>query len=180
MSKIQPVSSSTKFNSIIVQPASDKYINTKISEEIKPSNVKVLGIPINKRESHIQRSNSNVSKLIRFIKADEYTTYDTKFSKALIIISILNMIMLAILFIFILANMDKKSSSMYVLDSLVTDEFKEKNKELDGLNVVSKVSQYTSVIIGSITLVCSVAQFYYVYKHNDFKSKKITPNNTTE
>lgn len=155
-----------------ILPDISDYDN-KMSEIEKPSNVKLLGIiPVNKRESHVQRSNSIVSKAIRFIKADEYTTYDTPYSKALIVISILNMIMLAILFIFILINWNKKNSSIYVLDSLNTDEFKEKNKELDTLNIVSKVNQYSSLVIGFATFGCSIAQFYYVFKHNDFKSKK--------
>lgn len=176
MSKIVPVDSSTYFNSVIVKPSSVGSLNNKIQETAKPSNVTIMKIPINKRMTHVNRSDSNVSKLIRFIKADEYTTYDTGFSKALIITSIINMIMLAILFIFILLNLKKNASSMYVAGDLMTDEFKEKNKELDTLNIVSKVSQYSSIAIGSVTFVCSVAQFYYVYKHNDFKSKQTLQN----
>ena len=84
------------------------------------------------------------------------------------------MIMLAILFIFILINMNKNAYSLYVKGELLTDNFKEKNKDLDTLNIVSKVNQYSSIVIGSVTFFCSVAQFYYVYKHNDFKSNKVT------
>lgn len=177
MSKIYPstyFNNEKSFTSIAVQPNSMQ--NSQKTEDVaKPSNVKLFNIiPVNKRESHVNRSNSFSSKAIRYFKADEYTTYDTKFSKALIMISILNMIMLAILLIFILINVTKKPINMYVLDDLITDDFKEKNKDLNALNIVSKVNQWSSIAIGSATFVCSIAQFYYVYQHNDFKSKQIT------
>jgi hypothetical protein len=178
MSKIMPVFSSnneSSFTSIAVQPNSltSQIDSSKMENIIKPANVKLFNlIPINKRESHVNRSPSFSSKAIRFIKADEYTTYDTKFSKTLIMTSILTMIMTAILFIFILVNISKKTTSVYVLDDLLTDEFKEKNKELNTLNTVSKVNQISSIVLGSITFVATVAQFFYVYQHNDFKSKQ--------
>jgi uncharacterized membrane protein YagU involved in acid resistance len=165
MSKIAPMN----LSNIIVKPTPDNsFSDVGLSSLAPPKpNVRVLGIPVNKRETHVNRSDSFQSKLIRFIRADEYKTYDTVWSKVLIVTGALTGIMTILFIVFVLINYG--ATNMYVSDSLLTEEFIEKNSDFNTLNVVSKANAYIGGCLASISFAATCAQFYYVYKHNDFR-----------
>jgi hypothetical protein len=157
MPKIAPMN----LSNIIVKPASvNSFSDVSLPAPPPRSNVRVLGLPVNKRETHVNRSDSFQSKLIRFIRADEYKTYDTVWSKILILTGALTGIMTILFIVFV----------MYVSDSLITEEFVKKNSEFNTLNIVSKVNAYVGGCLATVSFAATCAQFYYVYKHNDFRA----------
>lgn len=194
MSKIMPFSQSndtkTNFTSINVGPRATRIYNTgsAIFSE-RPSSAPNVGssslsnnrtasapnarvgiIPINDRMSRIERSDSFKSKLVRLVNAKEYKTFDTIYSKALIVLAILNLIMIIVFFSFYMLSSAPSTTNLYVKNDLITDEFKEKNKEMDTMNAVNKANTIISGIIGVSSLLASIGQFIYVYRHQDFRS----------
>jgi len=171
MNKISP----SGFSSIVVRPQSSNSVansNRTISfkESAQRPVVKLFNkIPINKRETHVNRSDSFQSKLIRFINTDEYKTYDTKYSKTLIVTSVISSVMTLFLSIYVLYYFSKGISQVYILDEIYDSSLRKKNEDIAPLNVVSKVNTYVTGVMGLVSLVASVLQFRYVYKHNDFR-----------
>ena len=61
-------------------------------------------------------------------------------------------------------------NQVYVLDSVYTEYIKEKNKSLSGLNTVNRINTWVAGGMGIVSLIASLLQFRYVYKHNDFRN----------
>jgi len=174
--KIMPVTGpvpaeimSSRMKTIEVMPSSKTVIIQKSSE--KKPNVKFLGIDIGRTKTGLETRNSFVSKLVRYAKADEYTTIDTTWSKVMIGCSVITGIMTLIIFIvsIYLYFSEEEYSSVYILDSALTDELKEKNKPLDTLNTMSKVATGISISLGAVSLVAAYKHWRAVFDINDFK-----------
>lgn len=176
--KIMPVdgpvpaqTSDARMKTIEVMPSRNTVIIQKSSE--KKPNVKFLGIDLGRTKTGIATRNSFVSKLVRYAKADEYTTIDTTWSKIMIGCSVITGIMTLIIFIvsIYLYFGEAEYSSVYVLDDLLTDEIKEKNKPMDTLNTMSKVATGISITLGAVSLVAAYKHWRAVFDINDFKTE---------
>lgn len=137
----------------------------------KKPDVKVFGIPLNKRETHVSRSDSMQSKMIRFVRSNRYMNYETKWSKVMIICSVITGLLCVIYFfttIYYMATV-QDYSSIYIKDELLTPDIEEKNKDLDFLNNLSLVNTFISGAVGAVSLGAAVMQFKYTFSHNDFR-----------
>jgi len=173
MNRVSPLftKDEIKMDSIAVRPVSSSRIQT--SETVAPvtNNFRLFNkIPVNRRETHVNRSNSITSKGLRFLNSDKYTTYDTKWSRTVLLCACLNMIMIIIFMIYYFIDMKKDKSNMYVKKELITEDFKKNNSELDSLNLVNTINSYVTGVLGGISILATIGQFYYVYKNNDFRN----------
>lgn len=123
---------------------------------------------VGRRTEHINRSDSFVSKAIRFVRADEYTYVASNYDRFIIVLNIASFIlgiMTLVWFVTIWAKNGKRPSSSFMFG------IPEKESKLDMFNTFNTVS---SVIKGCITLlafIASIMQLRIIFKHNDFRSK---------
>lgn len=175
MARIAPVSNTrdtgVSMQSIAVMPNSASSFNARQPRKSFMEPFKLFGkIPTNMKKAEVMSSNNFLPKFLRFLNADEYTTYDTKYSKTVIILAVMNAILLLTFFTFVIYYYSKHSATnIYVKKELITDEFKEKNKELDSLNDMNLANTILSCIIGGSTFLATILQFFYVFNRNDFK-----------
>jgi hypothetical protein len=172
MNRISPLfaKDEVKMDSISVRPATASVVPI-IQNNPKTNNFKLFNkIPINRRETHVNRSNSITSKGLRFLQSDSYTTYDTKWSKTVLLCACINMAMFLIFIVFYFIDVKKSKSNLYVKEELITEEFKKNNSELDNLNTVNTINSFITGIVGTISILATAGQFYYVYSRNDFRN----------
>ncbi len=177
MNRVAPIfnrADTIKMDSIAVRPVTpvaSSIPSMKSPRQSFAENFKLFGkIPVNMRKSEVMRRDSLFPKTLRFLNSNEYTTYDTIYSKSVIVLAVINAVLLLTFFIFFAIYYSKHGAvSVYVKKELITDEFKEKNKELDTMNTVSFVNTIIGATIGSLTFLATVLQFRYVFKKNDFR-----------
>lgn len=187
MNKIAPTNESPTLRdikTIIVKPVvtnersrNDSSFGSIGLEEIKRPDAKVFGIPIKKRETHINRSDSFQSKFIRYARADTYTTYDTKWSRIMIGCSVFSGILAIAMFVMVIYyyfSVDSYSS-MYVLDTVMDKDTLEKNKSLNGLNIAGKIISWSGMVIGAVSLIASVCHWKTIFDKNSFRPSQTQP-----
>ena len=169
---VKPARQSSKEPSVsIISDNESNSISLAENAEKKPD-VKVFGIPVNKRETHVGRSDSFQSKFIRFLRADQYVEYETKWSKLMIACSAITGLLALLMFIIYMYyyfTTDNGFSSRYILDSSISEEIKEKNKSLNTFNKMSDVVSWMSILVGFVSLVASVKQWKTVFDRNSFR-----------
>lgn len=124
----------------------------------------------------VERSNSFVSKFIRFLRTDEYKFVSSTWDRVLVAISVVSFILGVMAFIWYAVVIVK--AGWKVPETNIT--WKDGTKEgLYGLNMFSSVA---SIVRASLALVGAVAaykQLQIIFKHNDFIKKRITERSQT-
>ena len=153
-------------NSAISVDNVNPTIINKVSNALQ--NAKKNVVNVGRRETHINRSDSFISKTIRFAKADEYIYVSTNWDRFLIFNTIVTTILALILFIWSMTY-KLEITQKYVYNDLTKD-----NADLHYLNVINTAFTYVRVGLGFAAFIASIAQLYNLYKVNSFRNK-ITP-----
>lgn len=170
---------SQNFTSVAPRVISVKSINTNptsniiIKEKIKDlaSNITNLG----RRETHVDRSDSFISKGIRFLKADEYTYVSTNYDKFLIINTIIVTIIALISFIWVISY-GTKIKQVYIYTDTSGN-----NDDLKKINLFSTITFWIKVVLGGAACIASYYQIKTIYKANTFRTNnKIKPYSLSE
>jgi hypothetical protein len=123
---------------------------------------------VGRRTEHINRSDSFVSKAIRFVRADEYTYVASNYDRFIIVLNIASFIlgiMTLVWFVTLWAKNGKRPYSSFVFG------IPEKESKLDGFNMFNTVSTFIKGAITVFAFVASIMQLRIIFKHNDFRKR---------
>lgn len=174
MNRITPLNNSdnsVNMQSVSVMPASTTSFNSKQPRKSFVETFRLFNkIPTNMKKAEVMQSDNFLPKFFRFLNANEYTTYDTKYSKTVIVLAVMNAVLLLTFLVFVLYYYSQHcATNIYIKKELLTEELKEKNKELDSFNNMNLANTIISGGIGGMTFVLTVLQFLYVFNKNDFR-----------
>ncbi len=152
-----------------IQPIAQSVPDVNAWDTIKQKGRRVaqLGRPT----MRVERSNSFVSKFIRFLRTDEYKFVSSTWDRVLVVISVMSFVLGLIALIWyavVIANAGWK-----VPETNIT--WKDGSKEgLYGLNMFSSISSIIKAAMALVGALAAYKQLQIIFKHNDFIKKRIT------
>lgn len=176
------MSSIMNVNDIVVKKPAYGVMNTVADSARKAANSVADGAHraahsvanVGRDTMHINRSDTFVSKALRFARADEYTYVASNYDRLSILVNFMTFAVSIVLFIWIVVvwiEHGELPSASYSFGSDVDPAKAKLNSSINGLNNFYTAQSYAKILLTVLGTYASYKQLKIIFKYNDFKKK---------